>query len=131
MNPDEEKNESVEPTPDDDAPGPPSDLDEGPRPAPVDEVQKAILEAEQAGLPLDVDVDDLPEPLPDLDEGPRPAPVDEVQEALFEAIQEGAPTDVDLDALPEPEVKRPQKIIHFKTEPVTPVAAPAAPPSET
>ena len=92
------------------------ELDEGPRPGPVDDVQEAIFKAAQAGKSTELEVDDLPEPVPELDEGPRPAPVDEVQEAIFEAGREGAKTDVDFEQLPEPGDTRPRKVVRFKKE---------------
>ncbi len=104
--------------------GPLPELDEGPRPAPVDEVQEAIFQAAKAGKSTEVEVDELPEPLPDLDEGPRPAPVDEVQEAIFEASRHGQPTEVDFDQLPEPGVAKPQRVIRFKKEEPLPVPEP-------
>ncbi len=100
------------------------ELDEGPRPGPVDEVQQAIFEATRQGLSTEVDVDELPEPLPELDEGPRPGPVDEVQEALFEASREGARTDVDFELLPQPGATRPQKVVKFKPKPSPPPLQP-------
>ena len=109
------------------------ELDEGPRPGPVDEVQQAIFEAVQHGDDTDLEIDELPDPLPELDAGPRPAPVDEVQEAIFEAAREGAPTEVDFDRLPEPASARPKKVVKIKskdpaaTEPLPP-AAPEPPP---
>jgi hypothetical protein len=94
--------------------GPLSEVDEGPRPKPVDEVQEALFNAAQEGISTEVDIEDLPEPMPELDEGPRPGPVDEVQEALFEATQKGTQTDLDLDELPGPGLPPPQKVIKFR-----------------
>ena len=65
------------------------DIDEGPRPGPVDEIQEALFEAAQSGLSTEVEFDELADPIPDIDEAPRPGPVDEVQEALFNAAQKG------------------------------------------
>jgi hypothetical protein len=87
------------------------EFDEGPRPEPVDEIQRAIFEAAQADLKTDIEFDELGKPALDLDEGPRPEPVDEVQEALFSAIREGA-TEIDFDTLPEPTPAR--KVIKFE-----------------
>ncbi len=104
------------------------ELDEGPRPGPVDEIQQALFDAAQEGVSTELEMGDLPPPMPDLDEGPRPAPVDEVQRAIFEAAQEGAPTEIDFDQLPGPGLTdRPQKVIKFKqreTRPTEPEAAP-------
>ncbi len=106
----------------------PPELDEGPRPGPVDEVQQVIFEAVQHGDNPELEVDDLPDPLPELDEGPRPEPVDEVQQAIFEAAREGAPTEVDFDRLPEPASARPQKVVKFKSK--DPAATEPLPPPE-
>lgn len=103
----------------------PPDLDDGPPPEPVDEVQAALFEAAKKGVATELDVDDLPEPLPDLDEGPPPTPVDEVQEAIFEALKKGAPTEVEFDRLPEPGATRPHKVIRFKAKPAPPPPAKA------
>ncbi len=97
--------------------GPLPDLDEGPRPGPVDEVQEALFSAAQENAPAEVDFDELPEPLPDLDEGPRPGPVDEVQEAIFEAAQQGTTTEVDFDELPEPGAPKAKKVVKFHQKP--------------
>ncbi|MBE7550172.1 MAG: DUF2029 domain-containing protein [Anaerolineales bacterium] len=119
----------------DDLPEPLPELDEGPPPEPVDDIQDALVEAAQEGAateldfdelpppspPLErdgmkeeVDFDDLPEPLPELDEGPQPGPVDDIQGALIQAAQAGVRTEVDLDELPEPGLSGPQKVIRFK-----------------
>jgi|GEM_PF-221777 len=119
----------------DDLPEPLPELDEGPEPRPVDDIQDALIEAAQKGVPTElalddlpkptppererdeggVDFDDLPEPLPELDEGPRPGPVDDIQGALIQAAQAGVRTEVDLDELPPPGMPDPpQKVIHFK-----------------
>lgn len=103
------------------------DLDEGPRPGPVDKIQEALFDAAQKGVSTEVEMEELPPPL-DLDEGPRPAPVDEVQQAIFEAAQKGAPTEIDFDQLPGPGLgDKPRKVIKFKqrdTEPVAPEPPP-------
>ena len=115
--------------------GPVPELDEGPRPGPVDEIQSVLFSATQEGastevgfeelprpgLPpeeltdsADIDFDDLPEPVPQLDEGPRPGPVDEIQSALFSATRVGSSTEVDFDDLPHPSPPlAPQKVIKF------------------
>jgi hypothetical protein len=97
--------------------GPLSEIDEGPRPAPVDEIQQALFEAAQADLPTEVEFTELSPRLPDLDSGPPPGPVDEVQEAILKAAQAGQPTHVDFDTLPAPTVpdepEAPKKVIRF------------------
>ncbi len=103
------------------------EIDEGPRPGPVDEIQEAIFEAAQAGLPTEVEFNELADPVPEVDEGPRPGPVDEVQEAIFSAAQAGLPTEVDLDALPQPSPPITQKVVRFKPKP--PASAPAEEPA--
>ncbi|MEW5958204.1 MAG: glycosyltransferase 87 family protein [Chloroflexota bacterium] len=104
------------------------ELDEGPRPGPVDDIQAALFDAARQGVSTEVEMGDLPSPMPDLDAGPRPAPVDEVQQALFEAARQGAPTEVDFDQLPGPGLTtRPQKVVKFKpreTHPLEPDAPP-------
>jgi len=106
------------------------ELDEGPRPGPVDEIQAALFDAAQEGVSTEVEMDELPPPMPDLDEGPRPAPLDEVQQAIFEAAQEGAPTEIDFDQLPGPGLSdKPKKVIKFKQRDTRP--AEPAPPPET
>jgi len=101
------------------------DIDEGPRPGPVDEIQEALFEAAQADLSTEVEFDDLVKPTPDFDEGPRPGPVDEVQEALFSAAQQGAATEVDFDTLPEPSPEITQKVVSFEKKQPEPAPAPA------
>jgi hypothetical protein len=131
--------EPTRPMPAYDAPevgGPLPDLDEGPRPRPVDDVQEALFEAAKEEQATDVDLDELPEPLPELDEGPRPGPVDDVQEALFEAAQEGAPTELDFEHLPEPGAGQPRKVVKFPhkapdTVPTPKTDRPAEPGLET
>lgn len=126
----------------DDLPEPLPELDEGPQPEPVDDIQDALIEAAQEGVTTELDFDDLPppspteispidtppaeplasdqdfdelpEPLPELDEGPPPVPVDDIQGALVQAAQAGVRTEVDLDELPEPGQPAPQKVIRFK-----------------
>jgi hypothetical protein len=93
--------------------GPLPELDDGPLPGPVDDIQGALVEAARQGVSTEVEFDELPEPVPDVDEGPRPGPVDDIQEALFEASQQGAPTEVEFDELPEPGPSFSQKIIRF------------------
>ena len=93
---------------------PAPDIDEGPRPGPVDEIQEAIFEAAQAGLPTEVEFDELTDPVPEIDEGPSPGPVDEVQEALFDAAKEGVATEVALNDLPPPSPPIHQKVVKFK-----------------
>ena len=100
------------------------EIDEGPRPGPVDEIQEALFEAAQADLSTEVDFDDLVKPALELDEGPRPGPVDDVQEAIFSAAQEGAATEVDFDTLPEPTPEITRKVVSFEKE--EPVPAPEA-----
>lgn len=103
--------------------GPLPEIDEGPRPGPVDEIQEAIFEAAQDGLPTEVELDELAAPELDVDEGPRAEPVDEVQEAIFSAAQEGMASEVDFDTLPEPTAPpTPKKVIKFQKK-----AAPAKP----
>ncbi len=93
--------------------GPAPDIDEGPPPEPVDDIQEALVEAADQGDPTELKFDELPEPVPDLDEGPTPRPVDDIQEAIFAASEHGAPTEVEFDALPEPGDSGPKKVIRF------------------
>lgn len=106
------------------------EIDEGPRPGPVDEIQAALFEAAKADMPTDLDFDQLASPGLDLDEGPRATPVDEVQEALFKAAQEGVPTEIDFDTLPEPSTPTTQKVVKFDKIAPAPekTAAPTPPP---
>ena len=101
--------------------GPLPELDDGPSPRPVDDIQDALVEAAQQGASTDVDFDELPEPVPDVDEGPRPGPVDDIQGAIFEASQQGVPTEVEFDELPEPGSSFPQKIIHCVSHKIAPL----------
>ena len=105
------------------------EIDEGPRPGPVDEIQEALFEAAQADLSTDVEFDELVKPEPELDEGPRPGPVDDVQEAIFSAAQEGATTEVDFDTLPEPSPEITKKVISFERKETVPAPQPEASPS--
>ncbi|MBN1221514.1 MAG: DUF2029 domain-containing protein [Anaerolineae bacterium] len=112
--------------------GPIPEIDDGPPAVPVDDIQKAIVDAAQEGAPTEVEFDELPEPIPEVDEGPRPGPVDDIQEAIFEASQHGVSTDVEFEALPEPGSTFSQKIIRFAKKAVSPQEAeqPVAPPPE-
>ncbi|HMR62668.1 MAG TPA: glycosyltransferase 87 family protein [Anaerolineae bacterium] len=96
------------------AKSPRPDIDEEPRPDPVDEIHQALLEAAQANLRVDVAFDELAGP--DLD--------DEVQRALKTAARQGQPTEVDFDSLPAPTLPEPQKVVTFETKPLMPMAAP-------
>ena len=107
--------------------GPLDEVDAGPPPQPVDDIQAVLLEAAQQGAPTEIPFDTLPEPVPEVDEGPRPGPVDDIQGALLEAAQQGAPTEVSFDELPEPGSTAPQKVIRVARKPVTP----AEPPPDT
>jgi hypothetical protein len=78
------------------------EVDEGPRPGPVDEIQEAIFEAAQAGLTTEVEFEELADPLTEVDEEPRPGPADEIQEDDFEAAQADLPTEDEFEALTEP-----------------------------
>lgn len=111
----------------------PPEIDEGPRPGPVDEIQEALFEAAKEDVPTDVEFDELGRPAPelDLDEGPRPGPVDEVQEAIFSAAKEGVATDVDFETLPEPGAKSPKKVVKFQQDEPPPAAPPPAEPAPT
>lgn len=80
----------------------PPEIDEGPRPGPVDEIQAALFEAAQANVSTDVDFETLARPAPGIAKGPRPEPVDEIQAALQEAAQANIATDVDFEALAKP-----------------------------
>jgi hypothetical protein len=40
------------------------EIDNNPIPEPIDEIQRALLEAAQAGLPVNIDLDELPPPPP-------------------------------------------------------------------
>lgn len=115
------RTEQTRPTPPyhaSEAGGPMPDLDEGPQPGPVDEVQEALFEAARQGTSTELDIDDLPEPLPELDAGPQPGPVDEVQEAIFEAAQRGTSTELDFDQLPSPGLPpAPKKVVKFTQRP--------------
>jgi hypothetical protein len=112
--------------------GPLPELDDGPSPGPVDDIQGALVEAAQQGVSTEVEFDELPEPVPDVDEGPRPGPVDDIQEALFEASQQGAPTEVEFDELPEPGTSFPQKIIRFAQKTISPeITEPPQPEADT
>ena len=53
------------------------EIDEGPRPGPVDEIQEALFEAAQAELSTEVEFDNLAKPKLESDEGPRSGPIDE------------------------------------------------------
>src|SRR5687767_9022818 len=85
------------------------EVDEGPRPGPVDEIQAALFEAAQANLATDVDFDTLAKPAPETAKRANPEAVDEIQAALFEASLAGLATDVDFDTLakPAPEINQP------------------------
>jgi hypothetical protein len=110
--------------------GPLSDIDEGPGPEPVDEIQQALFEAAQANLATDVEFSELIQPLPELDSGPRSIPVDDVQEAIAEAAKSGQATDIEFETLPAPTLplESPQKVIKFKPKPPT---KPVIPPKLT
>ncbi len=102
--------------------GPLPEIDEGPRPVPMDEIQETLLHAAQEGAPAEVSFDELPEPVPDLDEGPRPVPVDEIQETLFSAAWEGLPTELSFEELPEPGRPAARKVVKFERKEAAPFA---------
>lgn len=82
--------------------GPLPEIDEGPRPAPVDDIQGALFEASRQGAPADVDFEQLPRPR--LEPGENALPEDDIQAALQEASRQGLSTEVDFDRLPTPEL---------------------------
>jgi hypothetical protein len=82
------------------AENPPADIDEGPSPGPVDDIQAALFEAEKAGIASDLDFDMLNRP--GLDADPGPDIEDDIQAALKQAASQGIATDVDFDTLPGP-----------------------------
>jgi hypothetical protein len=107
------------------------EIDEGPRPGPVDPIQEALFEAAKANVPTEVEFDSLTkpgqEPADFLDSGP----VDEVQEAIFRAAQEGKAVEVDFDTLPEPTPATTRKVIEFdKKEEAIPEPSPDVEPQE-
>lgn len=97
----------------------PEEIDEGPPPEPVDEIQAAIFEAAKAGAKTDLEFEELiTRQLPNLDSLDE----DEVRRALAEAAREGKATDVEFDRLPAP--TKP-------LEPVQPAEPSTPPPAET
>ena len=95
----------TQPTPPDqvsEAGGPLPELDEGPPPTPVDDIQSALVEAAREGVPTDVDFDKLPKPKLDLEAGAGSAPVDDIQEAIRDASRQGISPEIDFEALPPP-----------------------------
>ncbi|GAB4448984.1 MAG: hypothetical protein Kow0031_31470 [Anaerolineae bacterium] len=97
-------------------------IDDGPPPEPVDEIQAALFEAAQKGARTDVDIDQLLQAAPVLDTDPQPGATadDEVQAALAEAAQKGISPNVDFDTLPAPTQPLPEL-------PATPAAPPGKP----
>ena len=100
------------------------EIDEGPRPGPVDEIQEALFQAAKAKVPTEVEFDDLGKPAGKPDEEPQTIPADEIQEALLEATQEGQAAEVDFDTLPEPSTVTTRKVIEFDQEKKEEEAAP-------
>jgi len=107
------------------------EIDEGPPPAPVDEIQAAIFEALQAGARAEVEFDELTATLaPDI----GPAAPDAVEQALAEASQAGLPTNVEFDRLPAPtgplEPLPPPPAAEPVPVPIPAVAPPPPPPPD-
>ncbi|MCG3211119.1 MAG: hypothetical protein FOGNACKC_04756 [Anaerolineae bacterium] len=113
---DERTNRDPRPTDDDAANNSLPEIDEGPSPEPVDEIQAVLFAAAQAGAKTDLEFEELiTRQLPNIE----PADADEVKRALAEAARTGLPTEVDFDHLPAP--TKP-------LEPVKPAPAPDTPP---
>jgi hypothetical protein len=107
----------------------PPEIDEGPAAGPVDDIQAALFEAEQAGVNVDLGFDQLDKP--GLAESP-PAPDDDIQAALHEATSQGLSTDVDFDTLPGPSALIvPPLPPTPPEEPQPPAEAPAPEPKQT
>ena len=120
--------------------GPLPELDEGPRPTAVDDIQATLLAAAQEGTETELGFEALPPPsldeiieptVPPNPNEPPPQPVDEIQQALEAASQQGVSPEIDFDQLPEP-APFPQKRITRTTKPMAPPEpdppAPAPPP---
>ena len=107
------------------------DIDQGPRPGPVDEIQQALFEAAQADLPIDVDFAALAKPTLDP-KRPQATPNDDLEAAIQEALQEGRTAALDFDALPEPTVG-PKKVVSFNkpAPPPSKILTPPPPPRPT
>lgn len=105
--------------------GPLPEIDEGPRPGPVDEIQEALFEAAQSDLPTELELEDLSKPSFDPDDLLADTPVDdEVQEAIDRARREGRLAEVDFEALPGPSLPEPKKRVKLDQEPSSPEAPP-------
>ena len=107
--------------------GPLPELDEGPRPTAVDDIQAALFEAQRQGSPAELDFDRLPAPQPDFaevteEEAPEPGPdtEDEILRAIQSASQHGVSPEVSFEDLPRPR-PYPQKKI---SRPVKPIIEP-------
>lgn len=97
------------------------DIDEGPQPGPVDEIQQALFEAAQSDLNTDVDFTALAKPTLEPHQ-PAAQPGDDIEAAIKQALEEAKAADFDFDALPEPSVTA-KKVIKFDK--------PAPPPPKT
>ena len=108
--------------------GPLPELDEGPRPTAVDDIQQAIFDAGQQGTSSQLSFDELPTPGLDLSEidsppaepNPEPEPSDDIQQAILTAQQQGGSLEIDFEELPEPQTA-PKKKISPTTKPMPPV----------
>ncbi len=118
--------------------GPMPDLDEGPRPEAVDEIQAAILEASTKGAPTQLNFEDLPAPIPvpptsapspspettqPMENQPNEAESDEILQALLAAKQQGGTSELDFESLPKP-TPFPQKRVSRPTQPIPKEAIP-------
>ncbi|MCB0210443.1 MAG: hypothetical protein KDJ52_13985 [Anaerolineae bacterium] len=100
------------------------DIDEGPQPGPVDEIQQALFEAAQSYLQTDVDLSALAAPtLEPRRAKPKP---DDIEDAIKQALQEAKAADFDFDALPSPNVTA-KKVITFD-KPIPPQPKTLTPP---